>query len=53
MSRGGHLSLEEARKMNKLDEVAKEHPSEANGPQFRRLIGIRGDHNPARGRYGP
>ena len=53
MAHGKYLSLEEARKSEKMDQFAKEHPSKANGPQFHRLIGIRVDHNPARGRYGP
>ena len=53
MARGKYLSLEEARKSGKLDQFAKEHPSKANGPQFRRLLGIKGDHNPARVRDGP
>ena len=30
MSRGKHLSLEEARKLGKLDQFAKEHPSESD-----------------------
>ena len=30
MARGKYLSLEEARKMGKLDQFAKEHPSKAD-----------------------
>jgi len=30
MSRGGYLSLEEARKMERLDRFAREHPSQAD-----------------------
>ncbi len=30
MSRGKYLSLEEARKMSKLDQFAKEHPSKSD-----------------------
>ena len=30
MARGKHLSLEEARKMGKLKQFAKEHPSQAD-----------------------
>lgn len=32
MSRGKHLSLEEARKEKQLDQFAKEHPSEETKP---------------------
>lgn len=38
MSRGKHLSLEEARKANKLDRFAKEHPSEGDKSAFDRLF---------------
>jgi hypothetical protein len=38
MSRGKHLSLEEARKFDKLDQFAKEHPSEADRDRFERLL---------------
>jgi len=31
MSRGKYLSLEEARKLGKLDQFAKENPSQADG----------------------
>jgi|GEM_PF-4565966 len=38
MSRGKHLSLEEARKHGLLDQFAKEHPNEADADLFDRLI---------------
>lgn len=38
MSRGQYLSLEEARKMGKLDHFAKEHPSEGDSERFDRLL---------------
>ena len=38
MSRGKYLSLEEARNAGELDQFAKEHPSKADGPMFRRLL---------------
>lgn len=38
MSRGKHLSLEEARKENELDQFAKEHPSEGNQEAFDALF---------------
>jgi hypothetical protein len=38
MSRGKHLSLEEARKTGKLDRFAKEHPSKADRTRFDRLL---------------
>lgn len=38
MSRGKHLSLEEARKSGKLDRFAKEHPSETDQARFERLL---------------
>lgn len=38
MSRGKHLSLEEARKENEIDQFAKEHPSEGNQRRFDRLL---------------
>jgi len=34
MSRGKYLSLEEARKMGKLDRFAKEHPTEGDEKLF-------------------
>lgn len=39
MSRGKHLSLEEARQAKKLEQFAKEHPSEADKPRFEKLLG--------------
>ena len=38
MSRGKHLSLEEARNAGQLDQFAKEHPSEAERERFERLL---------------
>ena len=38
MARGKYLSLEEARKMGKLDRFCKEHPSEADPERFERLL---------------
>lgn len=38
MSRGKHLSLEEARKQGLLDQFAKEHPNEADAERFERLL---------------
>ncbi len=34
MSRGKHLSLEEARKLGKLDQFAKEHEAEGDEKAF-------------------
>lgn len=38
MSRGKHLSLEEARKKGLLDQFAKENPSNADATRFERLL---------------
>lgn len=38
MSTGKFLSLEEARKQGKLDQFAKEHPSEGDEELFERLL---------------
>ena len=38
MSRGKHLSLEEARKSGKLKQFAKEHPCAGDGQKFDRLL---------------
>ena len=38
MARGKYLSLEEARKSGKLDQFAKEHPSEGDEKVFDRLF---------------
>lgn len=38
MSRGKYLSLEEARKAGKLDQFAKEHPTQADAGLFQRLL---------------
>jgi len=37
MARGKYLSLEEARKLGKLDQFAKEHPSEGDVEALERL----------------
>ena len=37
MSRGKHLSLEEARKKGLLDQFARENPNEVNAERFKRL----------------
>lgn len=39
MSRGKHLSLEEARKAGKLKQFAKEHPSKGSEQVFDKLFG--------------
>lgn len=38
MSRGKHLSLEEARNAGKLDQFCKEHPSKAERARFNALL---------------
>jgi len=38
MSRGKHLSLDEARKSGKLDQFADEHPAEGDQSRFGRLL---------------
>ena len=38
MSRGKHLSLEEARNENKLNRFAKEHPSKGDKKLFDKLF---------------
>lgn len=38
MARGKHLSLEEARKLGKLDQFAKEHPEVADRARFEALL---------------
>jgi len=38
MSRGKNLSLEEARKQDKLDQFAKEHPTKGDKKLFNRLF---------------
>ncbi len=38
MARGKYLSLEEARKLGKLDRFAKEHPSTGNAEAFDDLL---------------
>ena len=38
MARGKYLSLEEARKLGKLDQFAKEHPYKGDAELFDRLL---------------
>ncbi len=38
MSRGKHLSLEEARKGGQVDQFCKEHPSDGDGDRFVKLL---------------
>ena len=38
MARGKYLSLEEARKLKRLDRFAKEHPSEGDEQKFDELF---------------
>ena len=38
MARGKYLSFEEARKSEKLDQFAKEHPSKADADRFEALL---------------
>ncbi len=38
MARGKYLSLEEARRMGRLDRFCKEHPSVGDGKRFDRLL---------------
>lgn len=38
MARGKYLSLEEARKLKRLDHFCKEHPSAGDREQFDRLL---------------
>lgn len=38
MSRGKHLSLEEARKADQLDQFAKEHPSTGDENDFNEML---------------
>lgn len=40
MSRGKHLSLEEARERGKLDQFCAEHPSEADRVRFLKLLNL-------------
>lgn len=39
MSRGKHLSLEEAREKRALERFAKEHPSQADKARFEAVLG--------------
>lgn len=40
MSRGKHLSLEEARQQGKLAQFAKEHPSQVERERFTALLDV-------------
>jgi hypothetical protein len=40
MSRGKHLSLEEARHSGKLEQFAKEHPMETDAERFKRVLAV-------------
>ena len=55
MARGKYLSLEEARRMNRLDQFCKEHPSEGDKAQFddalERMADVRS--SPKAGRTSP
>jgi hypothetical protein len=46
MSRGKHLSLEEARKQDQLKQFCKEHPSEGNEEVFDRLLDAMAEGKP-------
>ncbi len=39
MARGKYLSLEEARKLGRLDRFCKEHPSQGDEQEFDNLLG--------------
>jgi hypothetical protein len=45
MAVGKYLSLEEARKLKKLERFAKEHPSEGDADQFEDLLKAMADGN--------
>lgn len=47
MARGKYLSLEEARQENKLEQFAKEHPSEADRARFDALLDAMSKSQPA------
>ena len=49
MSRGRHLSLEEARKAEKLERFAKEHPSKGSWERFDKGLAAMTDSDPNRG----
>ncbi len=48
MARRKYLSLEEARKMKRLDRFCKEHPSEGDKKQFDRLLDAMAKGKPPR-----
>ena len=47
MALGNHLSLEEARKQDRLKQFCKEHSSEGNGAVFDRLLDAMASGKPA------
>ena len=49
MSRGKYLSLEEARKDGKLNQFAKEHPSEGSEKAFDGLLDAMASGKPSKG----
>ena len=49
MARGKYLSLEEARREKKLQQFAKEHPSEGDEAAFDRLFQAMASGKPAAG----
>jgi len=49
MARGKHLSLEEARREQKLKQFAKEHPSEGDETAFNRLFVAMASGKPSAG----
>ncbi len=48
MSRGKHLSLEEARKLGRLDQFCAEHQSEGDAEAFTRLLDAMAKGRPPR-----
>ena len=53
MSRGKHLSLEEARKLGQLDQFAREHPATGDADAFERLAKRMAKGKPPRQTEGP
>ena len=47
MARGKYLSLEEARKAGKLDQFAREHPSEGDQKALKQLLDKMAEGKPA------
>ena len=46
MSRGKYLSFEEARRLGRLDQFAKEHPSEGSEEQFDQALEVIASEKP-------